>query len=125
MSGPDEFGTLLRQWRKHRGLSQLNLANNTEISTKHLSFLETGKAAPSREMIVRLAEELQVPLRQRNVLLIAGGFAEIYPERTLRDPGLQFVDELIRTVLRGHEPNPAMADVIVEFLLGLSCIHDK
>lgn len=60
-------------------------------------------------MIIRLAEELQIPLRQRNVLLTAGGYAEIYPERTLNDPGLQLVDEVIRTVLRGHEPNPAMA----------------
>jgi transcriptional regulator with XRE-family HTH domain len=109
MGSPDEFGKLLRQWRKHRRLSQLALANNTEISPKHLSFLETGKAAPSREMIARLAEELQIPLRQRNALLTAGGFAEIYPERMLHDPGLQLVDELIRTVLRGHEPNPAMA----------------
>jgi transcriptional regulator with XRE-family HTH domain len=109
MGGADTFGKLLRQWREHRRLSQLTLAGNAEISTKHLSFLETGRAAPSREMIVRLAEELQIPLRQRNVLLTAGGYAEIYPERTLSDPGLQLVDEVIRTVLRGHEPNPAMA----------------
>jgi transcriptional regulator with XRE-family HTH domain len=109
MGSPDEFGKLLRQWRGHRRLSQLTLANNAEISTKHLSFLETGRAAPSRDMIVRLAEELQLPLRQRNVLLTAGGYAEMYSERTLKDPGLQLVNEVVRTVLRGHEPNPAMA----------------
>ena len=109
MGGPNEFGNLLRQWREHRRLSQLTLASNAEISTKHLSFLETGRAAPSREMIVKLAEELQIPLRQRNVLLTAGGYAEIYPERALSDPGLQLMDEVVRTVLRGHEPNPAMA----------------
>jgi transcriptional regulator with XRE-family HTH domain len=109
MGGPNEFGNLLRQWREHRRLSQLSLASNAEISTKHLSFLETGRAAPSREMIVKLAEELQIPLRQRNVLLTAGGYAEIYPERALNDPSLRLVDEVVRTVLRGHEPNPAMA----------------
>jgi transcriptional regulator with XRE-family HTH domain len=109
MGSPDEFGKLLRQWREHRRLSQLALANNAAISTKHLSFLETGRAAPSRDMIVRLAEELQLPLRQRNILLTAGGYAEMYRERALNDPGLQLVDEVIRTVLRGHEPNPAMA----------------
>lgn len=109
MGSPYEFGKLLRQWREHRRLSQLTLANNAEISTKHLSFLETGRAAPSREMIVKLAEELQIPLRQRNVLLTAGGYAEMYPERTLSAPGLQLVDEVVQTILRGHEPNPAMA----------------
>src|SRR5579859_712783 len=109
MGRPDEFGELLRQWREHRRLSQLALADKTEISTRHLSFLETGRATPSRDMIVRLAQELQIPLRQRNVLLTAGGYAEMYPERRLKDPGLQLVDEVVRTVLRGHEPNPALA----------------
>jgi transcriptional regulator with XRE-family HTH domain len=109
MGRPDEFGKLLRRWREHRRLSQLALADKTEISTRHLSFLETGRATPSRDMIVRLAEELQLPLRQRNVLLTAGGYAEMYPERRLKDPGLQLVDEVVRTVLRGHEPNPALA----------------
>jgi transcriptional regulator with XRE-family HTH domain len=109
MGHPDEFGKLLRQWREYRRLSQLALADKTEISTRHLSFLEAGRAAPSRDMIVRLAQELQIPLRQRNVLLTAGGYAEMYPERRLKDPGLQLVDEVVRTVLRGHEPNPALA----------------
>lgn len=109
MGSPNEFGKLLRQWRQHRRLSQLALADNAGISTKHLSFLETGRAAPSREMIVKLAEQLQIPLRRRNPLFTAVGYAEIYPERPLNDPGLQLVDEVIRTVLRGHEPNPAMA----------------
>jgi len=109
MRNHNEFGKLLRHWREDRRLSQLALASNAEISTKHLSFLETGRAAPSREMIVRLAEELRIPLRQRNALLDAAGYADLYPERPLGAPGLQLVDEVVRTVLTGHEPYPAMA----------------
>jgi transcriptional regulator with XRE-family HTH domain len=109
MRNHNEFGKLLRHWREDRRLSQLALAGNAEISTKHLSFLETGRAAPSREMIVRLAEELQIPLRQRNALLHAAGYADLYPERPLGAPGLQLVGEVVRTVLTGHEPYPAMA----------------
>ena len=104
-----QFGKLLRQWRQHRRLSQLALANNAEISTRHLSFLETGRSAPSRDMILRLSKELQIPLRQRNALLTAGGYAESYPKRTINDPSLQLVHEVIQTVLKGHEPNPALA----------------
>jgi len=107
-NGPT-IGFLIRQWREHRRLSQLALASNAEISTRHLSFLETGRASPSREMIVRLSEELQVPLRQRNTLLAAAGFAGIYPERRLGDSALAVVGTIVDTVLSGHEPNPAMA----------------
>lgn len=102
-------GDLLRQWREHRGLSQLALAINAEISSRHLCFVETGRANPSREMIVRLAEELQIPLRQRNVLLTAAGYANIYPERGLDDPALELVGKIVQNVLKGHEPNPALA----------------
>jgi transcriptional regulator with XRE-family HTH domain len=100
---------LLRQWRLHRRLSQLALATNAEISTRHLSFLETGRANPSREMLTRIAEELQIPLRARNALLTAGGYAEMYPKRDLSDPSLQVVDSIVKTVLAAHEPNPALA----------------
>ena len=102
-------GDLLRQWREYRRLSQLALATNAQISSRHLSFLETGRANPSREMIVRLSDELQIPLRQRNSLLTAGGFAEMYTERPLTDSSIATVSNIIRTILSGHEPNPAMA----------------
>jgi len=109
MSTHPEFGRLLRQWRAQRRLSQLALAGNAQISSRHLSFLETGRAAPSREMILKLSEELQIPMRQRNALLAAAGYAAIYPERPLDDPRLEAVGGIVRTVLTAHEPNPAMA----------------
>jgi transcriptional regulator with XRE-family HTH domain len=109
MANSATVGVLLRQWREHRRLSQLDLANNAEISARHLSFLETGRSNPSREMIVRLSQELQIPLRQRNTLLNAGGYAEMYPERRLGDPALNVVGNIVDIVLSGHEPNPAMA----------------
>jgi transcriptional regulator with XRE-family HTH domain len=102
-------GELLRRWREHRGLSQLALAISAEISARHLCFVETGRANPSRDMIVRLAEELQIPLRQRNVLLTAAGFAKIYSERSLDDPALGVVGSIVQKILTGHEPNPAAA----------------
>ena len=120
MTSTVQFGKLLRQWRRHRRQSQLALAGNAEISTKHLSFLETGRSAPSRDMILRLSEELQIPLRQRNALLTAGGFAESYPERTINDPGLQLMNEVIHTVLKGHEPNPAL---VVDFRWNVIAIN--
>jgi transcriptional regulator with XRE-family HTH domain len=102
-------GTLLRTWRKRRRLSQLNLALDAEVSTKHLSFLETGRALPSREMLLRLADQLEIPLRERNVLLVAGGYAPDFPERSLDDPALKATREAVRLVLAGHEPYPAVA----------------
>src|ERR1700704_3536626 len=83
------IGTHLREWRQRRRLSQLDLALEAEISTKHLSFLETGRAQPSRDMVLRLAEELEVPLRERNVLLVSAGYAPVFPQRALEDPALQ------------------------------------
>ena len=82
------FGDHLRQWRQHRRLSQLDLAQEAEISTRHLSFVETGRSVPSREMVLRLAERLDVPLRERNALLVAAGFVPMYRERPLEDPAL-------------------------------------
>src|SRR5258706_5074641 len=81
-------GNLLREWRQRRRMSQLDLACEAEISTKHLSFLETGRSTPSRDMVLHLAERLEVPLRARNALLNAAGYAPVYPERQLDDPAM-------------------------------------
>jgi transcriptional regulator with XRE-family HTH domain len=102
-------GTQLREWRQRRHLSQLDLAVEAEISTKHLSFLETGRSQPSREMVLHLAELLDVPLRERNTMLVSAGFAPVFPERPLDDPALQVARRAIDLVLRGHEPFPAVA----------------
>src|SRR5918993_4228249 len=82
------IGDHLREWRQRRRMSQLDLALDAEISARHLSFLETGRASPSREMVLRLAEHLAVPLRERNVLLVAAGYAPVFTERALSDPAL-------------------------------------
>lgn len=103
------IGNLLRDWRLRRRKSQLDLALDAEISTRHLSFVETGRAQPSREMIVHLAERLEVPLRERNVLLTAAGFAPVFPERLLDDESLTAARRTVDLILRGHEPNPALA----------------
>jgi len=102
-------GEHLRQWRQRRRLSQLDLALDAEISARHLSFMETGRAAPSRDMLMRLAERLEIPLRQRNVMLVAGGFAPAFPQRTLDDPAMKLAREALEAVLKAHEPNPALA----------------
>jgi transcriptional regulator with XRE-family HTH domain len=101
-------GTLLREWRQRRRLSQLDLAIEADVSSRHLSFIETGRAKPTREMILRLAERLDVPLRERNKLLLAGGFAPAYPERDLASPDLDSVRVALARVLAGHEPYPAV-----------------
>src|SRR6202142_3094835 len=106
---PVHIGEHLRQWRLRRHLSQLDLAEEAEISTRHLSFVETGRAAPSRDMVLKLAERLNVPLRERNVLLVAAGFAPAFPQRSLDDPALESARAAIDLVLRAHEPNPALA----------------
>jgi transcriptional regulator with XRE-family HTH domain len=104
-----QFGAHLREWRQRRRMSQLDLALEAEISARHLSFVETGKSQPSREMVLRLAEQLDVPLRERNVLLSAAGFAPVFPERTLDDPQMQNARRAVELVLKGHEPYPALA----------------
>ena len=103
------FGEHLRQWRQRRRMSQLDLAHEAEISTRHLSFVETGRSAPSREMVLRLAERLDVPLRERNALLVAAGFAPMYRERPLDDPALAAARRAVDLILKGHEPHPALA----------------
>lgn len=109
MNMPRPIGDLLREWRQRRRLSQLDCALEAEISPKHLSFLETGRSRPSREMLLKLAELLDVPLRERNALLVAAGFAPMFQERSLDDPALYAAREAVRQVLKGHEPYPALA----------------
>lgn len=103
-----QVGPLLRQWRERRRLSQLQLSIQAEISTRHLSFVETGRSRPTPEMIVKLTEHLDVPLRERNELLLAGGYAPRYPQHGLEAPELASVRAALRSVLAAHEPNPAL-----------------
>ncbi len=106
---PAPFGHHLRTWRQRRNLSQQGLAQEAEVSTRHLSFVETGRAEPSREMVLRLAERLDIPLRERNTLLVAAGYAPMYRERPLDDPALASARAAVELVLKGHEPYPALA----------------
>ena len=101
-------GGLLREWRQRRRLSQLDLALETGISTRHLSFVETGRSTPSRDVVLRLTEALELPLRERNRLLLAAGYAPVFGESPLAAPGLAAVSEAVRHVLAGHEPYPAV-----------------
>jgi transcriptional regulator with XRE-family HTH domain len=103
------LGALLREWRQRRRLSQLALALQAGISQRHLSFVESGRAEPSREMVLLLAEELEVPLRARNALLLAAGYAPVFQERRLSDPTLAAAQQAVERVLGGHEPYPALA----------------
>ena len=101
-------GDLLREWRQRRRLSQLDLAIQANVSSRHLSFVETGRSRPTSEMILHLAEHLDAPLRDRNVLLLAGGYAPAYAERGLAEPELKAVRDALRKVLAGHQPYPAV-----------------
>lgn len=103
------FGSLLRRGRQGRGWSQMALADRAETSARHLSCLETGRAQPSREMVLRLAERLAVPLRERNAWLVAAGFAPMYRQRALDDPALAAARRAVERVLLAHEPWPALA----------------
>jgi transcriptional regulator with XRE-family HTH domain len=102
-------GDHLREWRQRRRLSQLDLAGEAEISARHLSFVETGRSQPSREMILRLADRLEIPMRERNVLFAAAGYAPMFPERVLEDPALAAARDAIALLLEGHKPYPAFA----------------
>ena len=102
-------GDHLREWRSKRHMSQLDLASEAEISTRHLSFLETGRAQASREMLLRLSEQLDIPLRERNVILIAAGYAPVFEERPLAAPEMVAARSAVERVLKGHEPFPALA----------------
>jgi transcriptional regulator with XRE-family HTH domain len=101
-------GSMLRSWRQRRNLSQLELALDADVSARHISFLETGRSRPSREMVIRLAGELEVPLRERNRLLLAAGYAPAYGERSLDAPEMSPVREALDRFLRAHEPYPAL-----------------
>ena len=102
-------GPLLRRWREARHLSQLELALEAEVSARHISFLETGRATPSRDMVLTLAEVLEVPLRERNVLLQAAGYAPVYRETNLDDPRMSHVRAAVELILKQHEPHSAIA----------------
>lgn len=101
-------GEMLREWREQRRLSQLELSSRAEISTRHLSFVETGRSAPSRAMVLHLTEQLDVPLRERNRLLLAAGFAPVYGETSLDAPRMAVIRAAVGQVLAGHEPYPAV-----------------
>lgn len=105
----EPVGTLLRDWRVRRRLSQLDLALDADVSTRHLSFVETGRSQPSREMILKLAERMEIPLREQNDLLLAGGFAPVYREESLDSSNLAQAREAVQRILTGHEPYPAIA----------------
>lgn len=101
-------GPLLREWRTRRRLTQLDLALETGISTRHLSFVETGRSKPGREMLLRVAEQLEIPYRERNQLLLTAGHAPAVPERPLDDPALTPVREALDRILAAHEPYPGL-----------------
>src|SRR5882672_8953570 len=104
---PQGVGTLLRRWREARHLSQLDLALDADVSSRHISFLETGRAAPSREMLLTLSNVLDVPLRERNFLLLAAGYAPIYRETSLDDPRMTQVRSAMELILKQQEPRSA------------------
>jgi transcriptional regulator with XRE-family HTH domain len=103
------LGAQLREWRRRRHQSQLALALQAGVSQRHLSFVESGRSQPSREMVLHLAEQLEVPLRERNRMLVAAGFAPVFPERPLADPALAAARRAVERVLTAHEPFPALA----------------
>ncbi|MBT9465040.1 helix-turn-helix transcriptional regulator [Hydrogenophaga sp.] len=106
---PSTFGEHLRHWRQRRRFSQMDLAHVAEVSTRHLSCVETGRASPSREMVLRLVERLDVPLRERNAWLVAAGFAPMYRARPLDDPEMASARAAVQRILECHEPCPALA----------------
>ncbi|MHB2166544.1 helix-turn-helix domain-containing protein [Alsobacter sp. R-9] len=102
-------GQHIRDWRTRRRLSQLHFALDAGISQRHLSFIESGRSRPSRDLILRLADRLGVPLRERNAMVMAAGYAPVYPERGLDEPAMEAARRAVSTILRGHEPCPALA----------------
>jgi transcriptional regulator with XRE-family HTH domain len=106
--GPGSLGVLLRTWRRTRGVSQLALATRLGVSARHLSFVETGRSSPSREMVLRLADGLDVPLRDQNALLMAAGYAPLYREADLDDPELGPIHRALTAILNRQDPHPAV-----------------
>src|SRR5437899_8858375 len=107
---PGGVGPLLRRWRESRHLSQLELALEAAVSARHISFLETGRAEPSKAMLLTLANVLDVPLRERNLLLLAAGYAPVYGETSLDDPRMTQVRAAVEIILRSNEPRSAVAN---------------
>jgi transcriptional regulator with XRE-family HTH domain len=107
-TGAPRVGDLLRGWRQRRKLSQLELSLESAVSSRHLSFIETGRSRPSREMVLHLADRLEIPLRERNALLLAAGYAPVYEERPLNGPELAPVRAALDRFLEAHEPYPAI-----------------
>jgi transcriptional regulator with XRE-family HTH domain len=108
VSSQPEIGPQLREWRERRRLTQLELALDAGISTRHLSFVETGRSKPGREMLLRILEQLEIPFRERNRVLLTAGHAPAFPERSLDGPELAPVREALDLILTGHEPYPAV-----------------
>ncbi len=106
---PPRVGDLIKDWRTRRRMSQLDLALEAGISQRHLSFVESGRSAPSRDMVEMLCEHLDLPLRERNVVLLTAGYAPAYTERKLNDPSMAAARGAVELVLKGYEPNPALA----------------
>ena len=121
---PIGIGDLLRDWRQRRRLCQLDLSNEAAVSARHLSFVETGRSKPSRELVLHLAEHLDVPLRERNSLLMAAGYAPVYRERSLDDHEMDPVRGALDMILGGHEPYPAVNSVSAA-VLALTRFHTR
>ncbi|WP_328301677.1 helix-turn-helix transcriptional regulator [Streptomyces sp. NBC_00435] len=107
-AAPLTVGTLLRTWRERRAISQLELAGRADSSSRHISFVETGRSRPSEEMVLRLADHLDVPMRDRNALLLAAGYAPRYAHTPLDDPSMGVLREGLERLLTGYEPYPAL-----------------
>lgn len=108
-SPPAGVGTVLREWRSRRRMSQFDLALDAEISARHLSFVESGRSSPSRDLLLRLAERLSMPLRAQNRLLLSAGYAPVHPEAAFDAPELTEIRQTVETILTGHMPFPAIA----------------
>jgi transcriptional regulator with XRE-family HTH domain len=108
LNSEPSVGPLLREWRKRRQLTQLDLALDAGVSPRHVSFIETGRSKPSAEMVLALAKQLEIPVRERNHLLLAAGYAPVFPERSFTDPEMAPVREALDLILTGHEPYPAV-----------------
>src|SRR5690349_19324138 len=106
---PNGVGPLLRRWREARHMSQLDLALDAEVSARHISFLETGRAEPSREILLKLSNVLDIPMRERNLILLAAGYAPIYGETSLDDPRMKQVRAAVEVILKSNEPQRARA----------------
>jgi transcriptional regulator with XRE-family HTH domain len=125
VSSQPSIGSVLREWRERRRLTQLELALDAGISTRHLSFVETGRSHPGRQMLLRILEQLEVPFREQNLLLLAGGHAPAFPERSLEDVELRPVREALDQILAGHEPYPAVVvDRAWNFVAANSAMQD-